>query len=80
MTHLTTNFKKKQSHLSTKGLKLIDLYQNMADQGYNRVDGSYIENAYNDFQLAKFKELILPYLIKHKIKFWIMGLVDLTGF
>lgn len=42
--------------LSNKGKKLIELYSKMANEGYQRVDGSHIDHAYNDFEVIKFKD------------------------
>ena len=41
--------------LSTKGQKLTELYAFMANEGYNRTDGIVEKDAYNKFQLAKFR-------------------------
>lgn len=41
---------------SKKGQQLINLYTQMANEGYDRVDGIRQENAYNDFEAKKFKD------------------------
>ena len=47
--------------LSSNGQKLIHLYETMAAQGYNRADGSFVKNAYDDFELKKFRNLVRPH-------------------
>ena len=54
--------------LSLNGQQLIELYRKMAVEGFNRTDGKYESEAYNKFQLIKFKDLILPYFEKYSIK------------
>jgi hypothetical protein len=54
--------------LSTKGQKLIELYAIMANEGYNRRDGTFEKEAYNKFQLAKFRHIILPHFKINNIK------------
>jgi hypothetical protein len=54
--------------LSLNGQKLIELYQVMAEDGISRSDGKFIKNAYNDFQLYKFRDIVLPYFQKHSVK------------
>jgi hypothetical protein len=49
-----------QPKLSTKGKELINHYQIMANKGYHRIDGTFINDAYKTFELKKFKEQILP--------------------
>ena len=54
--------------LSLNGQKLIHLYETMATEGYNRSDGSFVENAYDDFELKKFRNLVLPHFKEHTIR------------
>ena len=42
--------------LSRKGQELIKMYESMASDGYERIDGSKVESAYNDFEARKFKD------------------------
>ena len=53
---------------SPKGLKLIELYEQMADQGYERSDGKKVESAYNDFELKKFRNHVSTYIKTPYIK------------
>jgi hypothetical protein len=53
---------------SPKGLKLIELYEQMADQGYERADGKKVESAYNDFELKKFRNHVSTYIKTPYIK------------
>jgi hypothetical protein len=53
---------------SPKGLKLIELYEQMADQGYERGDGKKVESAYNDFELRKFRDHVATYIKTPYIK------------
>lgn len=50
---------------SAKGKKLIQLYEQMADKGYETVTGTKIENAYNDFELRKIRDTVAPHM-KHE--------------
>lgn len=54
--------------LSLNGQKLIHLYETMAAEGYDRSDGSFVENAYDDFELKKFRNLVLPHFKEHTIR------------
>lgn len=40
----------------------------MADKGYFRKDGEKILNAYNDFELRKFRNYVKPYFVKFGIR------------
>jgi len=42
-------------NFSEKGLQLIELYQQMAQKGYETRDGAYIENAFSDFELQHYR-------------------------
>ena len=57
-------------NLSKNGKRLIKLYKDMAKNGFDRTDGTRVEskNAYNSFQLKKFKHVVLPSFKKLKIK------------
>ena len=54
--------------LSKKGNELIKLYEEMATKGVNRIDGIRKENAYNDFQLRKFRHICKGQISNEKIK------------
>ena len=60
--------------LSMKGQKLIELYEKMAIEGYERIDGTYINkkdnqsSSFSSFELRRFKDLLLPYFRKYHIK------------
>ena len=58
----------KKFKLSSNGQKLIHLYEAMANEGYNRTDGVFVETAFSDFELKKFRKLILLYFTEHEIK------------
>jgi len=58
----------KKNKLSLNGQKLIYLYETMATKGYYRSDGSLIKNAYDDFELKKFRNLVLPHFKEHTIR------------
>jgi hypothetical protein len=58
----------KNLKLSANGEKLIDLYDSMAAEGYHRTDGKRVNDAYNDFELKRFRDLVLPYFKEHEIK------------
>lgn len=50
----------KQNKLTKKGSELIELYKKMANEGYFRSDGQFINKTYEDFELKKFKEYLIP--------------------
>lgn len=54
--------------LSSNGQKLINLYETMANEGYDRTDGVFVETAFSDFELKKFRKQVLPYFIEYEIK------------
>ena len=54
--------------LSKKGMELIDLYKDMVVNGYERNDGSKVSNAYNDFELRKFRAICKPQLQSRDIE------------
>ena len=54
--------------LSKKGNALIKLYEEMAEKGIDRVDGTRKEKVYNDFQLRKFRHICKHQISNEKIK------------
>lgn len=56
--------------LSKQGKRLIELYSHMAKNGFDRTDGVKVESkdAYNSFQIIKFKNILLPSFKKFKIQ------------
>lgn len=54
--------------LSDKGKALIKLYENMANEGYQRTDNTIISNAFSDFELRPFRGEIKPILAQYEIK------------
>jgi hypothetical protein len=44
--------------LSKHGKKLIKLYEHMARKGYNKTDGNRVENAFDNFEIRKFRKII----------------------
>ena len=65
--------------LSTHGNALLILRE-MASTGYMRVDGVKVENAYDDFELRKFRKIVLPQFEEMGIKsVWTTALADLIG-
>ena len=54
--------------LSTHGNALLKFYEEMASTGYMRVDGVKVENAYDDFELRKFRKIVLPQFEEMGIK------------
>ena len=54
--------------LSHKGQKLINFYQEMAENGYDTRSGSRVETAYNTFELRKFRLVCRPLFQQAKIK------------
>ena len=54
--------------LSKQGKKLLKLYETMVIEGYKRQDGSKVENAYNDFELQKFRNICKEHISHPSIK------------
>ena len=48
--------------LSRQGEKLLEFYTQMAEEGYARIDGNYVENAFSDFEIRKFRNVVQPFL------------------
>ena len=59
---------KNKPNFSSKGQQLLDLYSQMANDGYMTSGGQKIENAYNDFELVKFKQAVSEQFSKYEIK------------
>ena len=53
--------------LSEHGEKLIKLYEEMAKDGYSRTDGTEVKNAFNDFELRKFRNILKEKILENKI-------------
>ncbi len=53
--------------LSKKGQDLIALYEKMAIDGYDRVDETHVDSAFNDFELRAYRGQILPTFKEHSI-------------
>lgn len=53
---------------SKKGQELIKLYENMANEGYERTDKTRIENAFSDFELRAYREQLAPIFKNHLIE------------
>lgn len=47
--------------LTEQGKALVELYKEMAENGYALSNGGTVSNAYNDFELKKFRELVVPH-------------------
>ena len=54
--------------LSTKGIKLVQLYKEMVANGYKCKDGSIVSETYNDFELSKFREICQKEISRDEIK------------
>ena len=54
--------------LSKQGKNLVKLYERMVVEGYNRQDGSKVENTYNDFELKKFRNVCKECISNRSIK------------
>ena len=48
--------------LSRQGEKLLEFYTQMAEEGYARTDGNYVETAFSDFEIHKFRHVVRPFL------------------
>ncbi|MBN2644187.1 MAG: hypothetical protein JXR59_01790 [Desulfuromonadaceae bacterium] len=53
---------------SNKGRKLISMYATMAKEGYERVDHSKVQDAFNDFELKSYRENIRAIFQQQDIK------------
>ena len=54
--------------LSSHGQKLIAFYKEIASSGVSYRDGTRNENAYNDFQLRKFRNIVQSKLVSPEIR------------
>ncbi len=53
---------------STKGQALIQLYTQMAEQGYERTDHIHVAEAFSDFELRAFRQHLQPLFLQENIK------------
>jgi hypothetical protein len=53
--------------LSEQGKKLIKLYEQMVKDGYSRTDGTEVKNAFSDFELRKFRNLLKEKIFDNEI-------------
>ena len=53
--------------LSKQGLELVEHYKQMAEDGYTRKDGIEVTNAFSDFELRKFRNIVLPVINQFEI-------------
>lgn len=60
--------KMKDLELSNHGKQLVEFYKQMASNGLQRTNGEVVEKPYNDFQLAKFRNIVRPKLSAPSIK------------
>lgn len=57
-----------QSKLSNQGQQLIKYYEQMATEGYWRINGEKVEDAFNDFELRKFRNVCKEKISNPNIK------------
>jgi len=55
-------------NLSKKGLELIKLYEKMANEGYQREDGSEVKDAFSDFESRFYRNQLKEIISEFKIK------------
>lgn len=60
------NFNYKEE--SAKQKKLIELYTQMAEEGYTTIDQQTIENAFSDMEIIAFQDLVKPLFESYGIK------------
>lgn len=53
---------------SSKGRQLIEMYGQMAREGYDRSDAQHVEVAFSDFELRPFRPQIREILQGHRIR------------
>lgn len=53
--------------LSEKGRQLIEMYTEMAANGYYRTDGTKVGSVYNDFELRKFRNICREIMTANEI-------------
>ena len=51
-----------------KGTQLIEMYNNMADNGYDTSRGPRVTSAYNDFELVKFRHAVAEKFSKFEVE------------
>ena len=56
--------------LSPQGKELVGFYTDMANEGFNRTDGGFVqaESVYNRFNMFKFRNIVRPLLSRSDIK------------
>ena len=52
---------------SQKGQELIDMYERMAKEGYDRTDHTRVDDAYSDFELRAYRTQLHPIFDEHSI-------------
>ncbi len=52
---------------SKKGQELIELYERMAMEGYDRTDQQRVDAAFSDFELRAYREQVRPIFNEHSI-------------
>jgi len=57
-----------QFTLSSKGQRLVDMYTQMAENGYSTNLGTEVTDAYNSFELRKIRDLIKDKFKQHDVK------------
>ncbi len=66
---LDTTFKKTEKpQFGKKGKALIEMYESMATEGYSRRNGEYVQNAFSDFELRPYRELVKTYMKNENIR------------
>jgi len=53
--------------LSRKGQQLVELYKQMAEEGYERTDGLKVENAFSDFELRAYREQLRQIMNEYSV-------------
>lgn len=53
--------------LSSKGKQLVKLYEEMAEDGYERTDSSYVKEAFSDFELRAYRKSVQDVFEKYSV-------------
>jgi len=53
--------------LSDKGKELVELYQSMAERGYERTDHTHVEVAFSDFELRPYRDSLRACFREHSV-------------
>ena len=57
-----------QYELSPQGQLLLELYAEMASEGYERASGEKVNVAFSDFEIRKFRNVVKPFISNNHVR------------